>query len=825
MNRRLAAADACLLAVLVASPLAAGTTHFAAWAIVWLLSMAALGLALGAKATRPEPPRLLIALGVVWGVAVLLPLVPLPAGLASLLSPTAARTWALGPPGAEGAAPAWSIAHMAPGEGWFEVLRWATTVAFGAACVLRAGDPRWRTRALGAVAVAGGVAAVVCLVQTQLDVRPVLGIYEPRWDNRSFWLAPILNENHWSAWLSLVSVVSAGLALRPGSGSRRAALAGVTVLTGGLVLFAPSRIGLVGLGASFAALLVLSASRSRRPSLRRLVVVLVVVGLIGLAGVARTWGGWGTAGVDPQTGETMDALASNDRLGLLPDAVAVVRAAPLVGVGRGAVVDVLPRYQTVPGTPLYRWFEVLPADLLASHGLPLGGLLFGLLVAVVVIGLGAARRDRRRVGAAAALAGLLVHEMGDFATQGGAVLLTATLLAVLALRGRHPSTCRSPRRFRYGVLIAIELAVIPFVTVAADHWDAVRCMDREAAALRATEADPAEGGEREWRWHPSSFPIAQQVAVEYARRGDFEAALPWLNRAQLLAPRHPDPHLYTARVLWRLGYEAQALVEYRLAIEGDPRNRALPVLGEVAARYPEAWQLERILPADRADGPAMFAQWLSALGDDRAAHFAELARERDPDAATTAVALAVALVDAGRSDEAITWIESAWSRGGLTPWVERKLAVAMAAAGRPDRALARLRKVPVGALDPGPEFWLVLGELELLAGEPVGVRVASRRVRAAHSPEHTARSLCLEARLSHREGQTEEALQLVGRAIDAGSPEASWLALEASLLLEVGRAEDSLAAARAALHIDPDSVEAAAAASAAAEALTSEQPR
>lgn len=73
--------------------------------------------------------------------------------------------------------------------------------------------------------------------------------------------------------------------------------------------------------------------------------------------------------------------------------------------------------------------------------------------------------------------------------------------------------------------------------------------------------------------HPAepAFPLLLGTAL--ARRAD-ASALPALNRAMVLAPRWPQPHIEAARVLSALGRTDQALLELRAGAERDPEMTA-----------------------------------------------------------------------------------------------------------------------------------------------------------------------------------------------------------------------------------------------------------
>jgi thioredoxin-like negative regulator of GroEL len=129
----------------------------------------------------------------------------------------------------------------------------------------------------------------------------------------------------------------------------------------------------------------------------------------------------------------------------------------------------------------------------------------------------------------------------------------------------------------------------------------------------------------------------------------------WLNRAMLLFPTHPTPHLIAASVLASSGHKQQALLEYRTAIATAANGR--DVLAMVASRYPAIDDLIAVTPRTVAFRIGL-AKWLIARGrTNDADRVYQLIAEDDPKnvlAHQRILGDAVARADASAAEEAAT---------------------------------------------------------------------------------------------------------------------------------------------------------------------------
>jgi hypothetical protein len=217
-------------------------------------------------------------------------------------------------------------------------------------------------------------------------------------------------------------------------------------------------------------------------------------------------------------------------------------------------------------------------------------------------------------------------------------------------------------------------------------------------------------------------------------------------------------------LLRKIGAEDQALVEYRLAMEGAWRAGARDVFREVAKSYSKEEDLRRLVPADRPESIAQFAMWLRDLGDRRAAVFGLESIAQLDESPATLMAGIYARIDRQEWGPSQELVEKAWLRDDLGPTIRLRLAVSMGWSGNPARSLTMLRTMASGIERDWPSYWFSLGRAEARAGNAPAARRALRRIGIDASPHWRARGLRVEATLAEQDGQDGEASRLRKRA-------------------------------------------------------------
>ncbi|WNO54678.1 tetratricopeptide repeat-containing sulfotransferase family protein [Stakelama saccharophila] len=197
---------------------------------------------------------------------------------------------------------------------------------------------------------------------------------------------------------------------------------------------------------------------------------------------------------------------------------------------------------------------------------------------------------------------------------------------------------------------------------------------------------------------PQLFALAGIVA---ARREDFVAAIPYLQRASEAMPHDPAMRANLARALIAAGRPAEA-AEACATDMGDPRLMRLRAyaLQQIGAPAAAADLYRAVLAAHRHD----FESWnnlgncLSALGDTAAAVAAfENGVAANPDAGPLYRNLSEALARSGLSERRVDVLRRAVARFPRDPSMLLELGLALADAGRADEAEQALRNVIAGA--------------------------------------------------------------------------------------------------------------------------------
>jgi O-antigen ligase len=518
-----------------------------------------------------------------------LQLVPLPPALLGWAAPGSADRWHPGEP-----AVAAVLGHVARPVSLHpratgEALSWLLGLGALAALARPALREARFARAVVTGVVAGGLLVAVYGVVARLAFGPLLfgRIAVPTVSP----FGPFVSKNHFAAYVSAATLLSLGLAVGLADAARRdrawlswvrsSQAAGVMVAFGAVValalsvLVSQSRGGALGLLAGLGTFLALRVSASARHEARRQARKGVVAAGLALGGAVVLFG------LSPPEARDrlLTAFGPPDtsgafRLSLWRDAFRTFTASPLLGHGLGAFGDALLPHKTAGGLLRVEHAENELLELLVEGGLAATGPLG--LGAVAVVGWTKAARRRHglhrglALGAAAALAGLLVHSLVDFPLRLPACAAVGVVAwALLAALGDDPAADRPqqgaaagapPRRAAVlsAALAGLVLALV-FVSRAAHPPASASASD--LASLRRARA---EGG-RALAPARASRAGAELRQHLQARPSDAEA---WLHLAWLRARagRH-DEGLALARHAAHLDPQRPAIRDYLLEME------------------------------------------------------------------------------------------------------------------------------------------------------------------------------------------------------------------------------------------------------------------
>jgi len=528
------------------------------------------------------------------------------------------------------------------------------TVLFAAAAQLS-----WRVTA-AFVTAAGTVVALVGFAHEALGMDAIYGVYTARDIDRSgipALLGTFVNPNHQSGLLLLGVFSGAALAADqhahglvtadPGRVDRYgdrflAAMAGVTIQIPALVL-SLSRGALLAflLVAPVAAWLALrrqgSGRRARRRRAERLSPARLIIagGALGLFLLVAQHGAWRELATLSSIGESLGE--SRTKFAAVVDGMSLVGLAPVLGIGRGAFVDLYPSVQRAPSHVLSTHLECAPAAMIIEWGPWVGtALLVGFAAWWVLAMLrGGPRSDRnaRRV----ALLGLFAVALQNFADFSFEFLGVAA--PAIALAGSLTPGPVRPWRPRRAVIV-VGIALLVAIAIAATSV-------RDSAGRREQVNAEVVAGQRPLEDVLAVRPLDGRLHGLLARRD--ANAKRWEDaRARALAAARLRPGSVDA---WFLLAAAEEIV-------GDPQTadeatgRGLALVHEPPTPALIDWLLRRYPDAESfaAIGPDRDPAWkllVEALAERAPAHADALAAARarahpdDPEPLRVRHALAV----------------------------------------------------------------------------------------------------------------------------------------------------------------------------------------
>ena len=552
--------------------------------------------------------------------------IPLPAAWTHALAPglTEAIRAALAGTGVD----PWPSLSPVPADTAFETARLlGLTLLFAAAAQLS-----WRTSA-AIVAAAGALVALIGLIQEALGLSTILGIYRPLDVDpaqTAALLTTFVNPNHQADLFLLTAFAGAALALHHRACARESAdgkhqeralmAAGAAILAGAAAILSLSRGAILALAAVAPLALAFAwTSREQRRSRTRSRWRdrLVAVGVIG-----------GLALIVASRGRALDELATlwrddpgaADKARVAADALAIHARSPLVGVGRGAFIDLFPAVDSAPTAALHTHLESAPVALLVEwgwFGAALGAALALWWLAALREGRGLGRTGAREVALCGPLA-VAVHNLGDFSLE---FLGVAAPLCALCGPLDPASSLRVPGRaaaLAGALLLAPALAL---ALLAGPHtWS-----HREAinAAIEAGRAPAAA-----LRARPLDGLLHARLARMSEESGEWEAARARARVAVDLRPADPDAWLLLAAADAALGDRPAADDALRAAL-ARLRDRPRPELARhLLAQAGDPERLGALLPQD----PLAWSRIVEGLvvADAEAALAVALTRTEDP---------------------------------------------------------------------------------------------------------------------------------------------------------------------------------------------------
>ena len=494
------------------------------------------------------------------------------------------------------ASPSWVVSSFDPPATLVELGKLCGYLAFG-----------WITTRLTSQRsnrpwLAAAVVAVALLVVTVAGVHHLLGIPElygrfaiPAGISVA---SPVINPNHIASLCSMASVLALGLAVGWNGGGRVAAFGAALVLAAATLLTG-SRGGAIGLAAGGLMLVILLIAQRRagrstdeqrgtpgRSILIGVVVtcVVLILGMIAAAGVA-------TELRQTRLAEIEDA---HSKYQIWSHSLDLIRDNHWLGVGRGGFESSYHRLAPV-GDASFSHAENSFLQAVLDWGVPGAAALAFALLAFARQALRRWQHGPIEAAALAALAALAVHELADFSIELPVIALAAITAASLLAPARLVTTERSdgpgPRRGRMlarATALAVGMAI---VGLAASPLGDPAPEDR--AEINGSIEDRQRVATAAFQRHPSDALSAGRLAQALFDARD-SRAVPVLNRALALRPRHAGLHHLAARMLTLSQRPQQARTEFALALEWAQDIE--PILDDVLRIFPRAEDAARAFP-------------------------------------------------------------------------------------------------------------------------------------------------------------------------------------------------------------------------------------
>ncbi|PRP96308.1 O-antigen ligase family protein [Enhygromyxa salina] len=556
------------------------------------------------RCLRSETPLRVPAgwwLGLLAATLCLIQWMPLPPALLRLLAPelTQTITEMLAGTGLDG----WNRLSIHPGQTGLEFAR----VLGLAGLFVAAAQLSWRMVA-SYVSLTGTLVAIIGLTQKLTGATAIYGLYVPRQQLAGLGqalgsplLTSFINPNHQSGLLLVGLFAAASMAVdlharakqtRGRQPSERLAdraylAAGAVAIQTTALVLSMSRGALASLALVGPLVLVLALRQARTGGLepehgrrRRVGLTVVVVGMLALA---LTQGAW------QQLASLRDPTTFTEKFRIAREGLQLISLSPVLGIGRGAFVDLFPLVDSRPGPIQFTHLESTPIAFLVEWG-PVPG-------AVIVLGLGwwwvRSFRANQSLGRRLALCGLLalgIQSCADFSLDYLGVAGPAVALA--GALGASASGRVLPRRAAMiTTIVGLVLAQFVAITSIPASWSQRRPRDRAvlagelpvASALRQT---PLDG------W------LHLAMARELAGAGEWEPALQRAEVAIRLRPASLDAHLLAAKIAAELGAPLDSIAHVKQGLEGlrEPVPEALVDWLIVGVPAPE--QLPNVAPED-----------------------------------------------------------------------------------------------------------------------------------------------------------------------------------------------------------------------------------
>lgn len=588
--------------------------------------------------TRPSP--ILVLLCFAAGLTAL-QLVPLPASLLEILQPTGT---ALRRDGADLLAvePARSIS-LDTAATWQALAGFVTLLGFAVVALRLSVTERGRYLVCACVAAICGLAAIVVGVHSLFDIRALYGVYKLEHADPHL-LGPLLNLNHLGGLMALGVTTSIGLAAfqRQSNWLRVVWLAvatGCGITTVATVSRGATLALIAGTFVTVGALVAsrFSAAETGRRRRSSFVTNSLPIGIVAACAVIIIV--YSNANnVSAQLSKTSLDEISNPRTKFAAwrSGLQLVEEAPILGIGRGAFETSFTRVHPSSGQVTFSRVENEYLQAVIDWGVP-GSILLALTACWLLVV--AARRWRDGALAAGALGALVVIAFQSSVDFGVELLgLAAPTVAIAATLSYVPVKELEPRALRRAQIVRIATLGLLGACVVLLLASSTRTLDEDHARIQTSGrfADIRAAVER----HPLDY-YAYAVAAERLKRARDPRSIQLLNHAMMLHPTHPGLHRLAALMLFEEGYKAQATIEFGIALRGVSQPASL--VAEIIERFPGV-EAAAAIPADYHQTQTIVRALVDIGRTDIAIQWLDRVLQREPRKAMDACKLLFAMI-------------------------------------------------------------------------------------------------------------------------------------------------------------------------------------
>jgi hypothetical protein len=475
-----AAWEAVLLSAVFFAPLAVGTVHPPVILSFCALVTASFVLYIrdgGSQPAAGRGARIFLWLLVFVCAATAFQMIPLPDRVLAIVSP-AANEIGVSLRALIGTGSNFPIS-LAPPATALELVK---AVAFLMIFIMASGSNRGaQKRLLSTIAFAGMAAITLVGLNWLIGGEAILGLVKPVADPaKPFLINTFVNPNHFSAFMTLCSLLSFGLSIYSASISKKLMYFAFSAVQGVFVFLSLSRGGIIAYTAGVLIFLVLILRR-RGTRVLGLVACMALVFFVSLTV-------WLAADAEVtreiSTMFSVERLTKDSKLNLFADAWKVAVAYWPAGVGRGAFESAAGMYVS-SGSMSYSHAESEPLELACDLGIPFAALAV-LLFLLVFIPAAARVRSPATTGAIAGVFAMSLHSLVDFHLETcGISFAFAACLGVIAI---PPAKRDVPEpEPRHNARLLKIIAAFGVMAIPMGVWGAVHTLDLDTQRVSSVK--------------------------------------------------------------------------------------------------------------------------------------------------------------------------------------------------------------------------------------------------------------------------------------------------------------------------------------------------